>query len=75
MKAIVKIKYDYIEEYMEIKNKLEKAGYDRNIVDLSASTGYVLINKESRKYSVLKYIFSKEYIYNSINEFLKYEKI
>lgn len=71
MKTNVSIKFKSIEEYREIANKLEDLGYNRNIIDLSAGTGYILVNKESYKYSVLKYLFSKEKVYNSLEEFLK----
>lgn len=72
MKTNVSIKFNSIEEYREIEKKLEGLGYNRNIVDLSAGAGYILVNKESCKYSVLKYIFSSN-ICNSLEEFLKDE--
>ena len=73
MKTNVSIKFNSIKEYREIEKKLEEMGYNRNIVDLRADNGYVLINKISHKYSVLKNLFKSNNTYNSLKGFLKDE--
>ena len=80
MKTNVSIKFSSIEEYREIENKLIELGYkehskildDFMLEDLPNDLFVTVFYKEL-KYGVFDFTKKDELVYNSLEEFLKYE--
>ena len=80
MKTNVSIKFNSIEEYRVIEQKLEGLGYecwdkknDNRVLKETGFDAFVAIYPKDMDFGVYDFIDDDEITYNSLEEFLKYE--
>lgn len=76
MKTNVSIEFSPIEEYRGIEKKLEDLGYVSDVdytEDIIKRCRYVSFSRIFKHFDVFDFVLSYEFVYNSLEEFLKDE--